>query len=158
MFAFERRWAQSILEAYAPFDGATGLVPQRGEVDYVRTLERMMAASQKKAALGLRVGIWIAIFAPIWMWGRLRLATSLGIADRARMLAQMLAHRLFLVRELSLLLKLGAAFALMGSAAVRARTGYDRRPGDTLLDHEDVKESGERLVKARLAVVRSEVA
>jgi hypothetical protein len=158
MYAFERRWAHSILEAYAPYDTPSGLSPQRGEVDYVRALSRMMAASQKRAALGLRVGIWIAVFAPIWLWGRLRLATSLAIEERARLLAQLLAHRLFLVRELVLLLKLGASFALMGTAAVRARSGYDRRPGTTLLDHEDVKESGERMVRARLAVVRSEVA
>jgi hypothetical protein len=158
MFAFERRWAHSILEAYAPYDTPSGLAPQRGEVDYVRTLTRIMAASQQRAALGLRVGIWIAVFAPIWLWGRLRLATSLAMEERARLLGQLLSHRFFLVRELALLLKLGASFALMGTAAVRARTRYDHRPGTTELDHEDVAESGERLVKHRLAVVRSEVA
>ncbi len=158
MFAFERRWAESILASYAPADAAVGLSPRAGEVDYLRAMERMMGASRRAAALGLRVGLWIAVFAPIWLWGRLRLSTSLPAAERAQLLAQLLRHRVFLVRELALLLKLAASFALMANAAVRARSGYDRRPGVTVLDHEDVTESGERAVRPRLAVVRSEVA
>lgn len=64
--------------------------------------------------------------APLWMWGKLRTAAGLGEAERARLLAAMLEHRVFFVRELTLLLKLVACMAMLRPAAVRAQTGYDR--------------------------------
>lgn len=154
MFGFERRWALAVLEGYAPPGTSKGLAPRAGEVEYMRALDRMMSASQRLAAFGLRVGIWIAIFSPLFLLGRLRLLSSFAIEDRAPLLDRLLRHRAFLIRELALLLKLGASFALMASPTVRARTGYDSRPGTTPLDHEDVEESGERPIRGRLAVLR----
>jgi hypothetical protein len=124
MMAFERRWARQLLSAFAP-TGGPGLAPIQDEVDYVNALARMMREATPVAALGLRFAIWMAALAPLWLWGRLATINKLAVERRTELLRQLLAHRVFAVRELALLLKFCAAMALLGTPSVRARSGYD---------------------------------
>lgn len=148
MLAIERRWAAAVLEGFAPV-GGPGLSPREGEVDYLTTITQMMRASTAMAAFGLRLGLWIAAFAPVFVLGKLKTMRSLTREARAEVLEKLLAHRLYLVRELTLLLKLGACMAMFARPSLRERSGYDRHQG---LDYETVEESGER-PKVRLEVV-----
>lgn len=125
MMAFERRWARLLLSAFAPSDGP-GLAPLQGEVDYLGTLARMRREATPLAALGLRIAIWIAALAPLWLWGKLTTISKLAVERRIDLLRELLAHRAFVVRELATLLKLSAAMALLGTPSVRARSGYDQ--------------------------------
>lgn len=151
MLAMERRWAVAVLEGFAPV-GGSGLAPREGEVDYLSTIQQMMRASTAKAAFGLRVGLWIAALAPLWLLGKAKTLGSLSRERRAELLAKLLEHRFFLVRELTLLLKLSACMAMFARPALRGRSNYDRTVG---LDYESVEDSGERprMGKTRLAVV-----
>ena len=148
MLALEQRWVVAVLEGFAPTEGP-GLAPPTGEVPYLATMQKMMRASTAKAALGLRLGLWIAALAPVWLFGKMRTMASLPQAHRAELLARLLAHRSFIVRELTLLLKLSACMAMFSRPALRERSHYDRAEG---LDYDTVGESGER-PKVRLAVV-----
>lgn len=148
MLSFERQWAIAVLEGFAPVEGP-GLAPREGEVDYLTTIQKMMRASTAKAAFGLRVALWIVAFSPVWLFGRLRTVGALSREHRAELLGRLLAHRNFLVRELTLLLKLSACMAMFARPALRARSRYDRPAG---LDYDGVEESGER-PKMRLPVV-----
>jgi hypothetical protein len=116
----ETRWARAAMEAFAPAEG--------GKVDHVAMLERIMRASTRRAALGLRLAIWLVAMAPLWLVGSLRTIVGVPLERRARILGRLLTHRVFAVRELTLLLKLNAAFALLHDAGVRARSGYDGQP------------------------------
>ncbi len=137
LLSFERRWAQAILECFAPpsFSGAgsgaarDGLVPVEGEVDYLRAFDVMCASSTAKARLGMRLAVWLFALAPIWSFVSLRTLAGFPIDRRAAFLDRLLTSKIYIVRELGLLLKLSASFALMASPAVRARCGYDRRGG-----------------------------
>ena len=150
--SLERRQAVAILEAYAPprAEGAAdageltsaaeggdaksesgehpvaALCPRVGEVDYVDAMQRMMRAGTPKARLGIHLALWIVALAPLWMLVSVRTMAGLPIARRSQILERCLRHRAFVVRELALLLKVGASFALLGTASVRARSGYDR--------------------------------
>lgn len=124
MLSFERRWARQLLGAFAP-GGGPGLAPIEGEVDYVGALGRMMRGATPLAALGMRLALWLVALAPFWLWGRLTTVTRLAADRRTELLCQLLCHRAFAVRELTLLLKLCAAMALLGTPTVRARSGYD---------------------------------
>lgn len=124
MTPFERRWAQALLEAFAP-PGGPGLAPREGEVDYLGTFATLARRARPHAAWGLRIAVWLAALAPMWLWGRLRTVSGLSRGARARLLEELLAHRSFPVRELTLLLKLSASMALLGTSSVRARSGYD---------------------------------
>lgn len=152
LLAFERRQAQAILEAYAPpraVDASSDaeragepagdelkesgerpvrlLAPRVGEVDYLRSVHRMMEASTGMARLGIHLGLFIAMWSPLWMLGRLRTMKSLPIDERSDIIGKLLRHRVFFVRELMLLLKIGASMALLGTPSVRARSNYDRK-------------------------------
>ena len=124
MTRWELRWAKHLLAAFAP-SGGPGLAPLAGEVDYETAFVRMRRHATPLAALGLRVALWMAALAPLWLWGRLATVSKLAIPRRSELLRQLLAHRTFAVRELTLLLKLAATMALLGTPSVRARSGYD---------------------------------
>lgn len=124
MMAFERRWARHLLAAFAP-TGGLGLAPLENEVDYLAALVRMMREASPLAAVGLRLAVWMAALAPLWLWGRLTTISKLAGERRTQLLRELLSHRLFAVRELSLLLKLCAAMALLGTPSARMRSGYD---------------------------------
>jgi len=121
----ERRLLTATLAGFAPEDGP-GLAPTRGEVDWTASFEQMAGASNAQARLGMRAAIWLAGLSPMWMHGRVATLASLPQTERAAVLEELLAHRSFAVRELTLLLKLQSAFALLGTASARARSGYDR--------------------------------
>jgi hypothetical protein len=121
----ERRWAGDLLRAFAPETTEDGLAPLPGEVDYLATFDRMRVRATKLAALGLRAAVWLLALTPLWQRGRFATLSALPVQARADKLAELLTHRVFVVRELALLLKLCAAMALFASPAVRARSAYD---------------------------------
>jgi len=131
LLAFERKNVHAILEAFAPYDTKDGLAPQMGEVDYVHAYELIADAGTDRARLGVRAALWITLLAPIWMGIAFASMKSLPIDKRAEIIDRMLASNTFIVRELALLMKIGAAFALMGTRSVRARSNYDRKAGVT---------------------------
>lgn len=118
-------WAEIVLSSFAPA-GAGGLVAREGEVDWADAWRRFLASMNAKARLGARIGLLIAITAPLWTMGRLASIAALGAEKRARALDALLTHRVYLFRELTLMLKVCACFALFRQSEVRARTSYDR--------------------------------
>lgn len=115
---------QAVLAAFAPAK-SRGLAPCPGEVDYLTTAQQMLRGSTPLATLGIRAALWMVALAPLWMWGRVRTVMGLSGRERTRLLAQLASHRSFAVRELTMLLKLTAAMALLGVPSVRQRSGYD---------------------------------
>jgi hypothetical protein len=125
MTRWEQSWAADVLGSFAPAGSGGGLTPLPGEVDYLATMRRMVQSSTPLAGFGLRVALWMVVFAPFWLLGRWVTFSKLALRDRVELLSRLLRHTSFVVRELSLLLKLTAAIALLGTPSVRARSGYD---------------------------------
>ncbi|MBX3273352.1 MAG: hypothetical protein KF729_24020 [Sandaracinaceae bacterium] len=119
------RWAAVVMSGFV-VAGGPGLAVAPGEIDWLGGTRDFLERASAKGRLGVRVGLLLAMSAPLWCWGRLTTAARLSPEERARLLAELLSHRVFFVRELMLLLKLVACMALLRPAAVRARTGYDR--------------------------------
>jgi len=137
MTRWEHIWAIEVLAAFAPAAESRNaasqppkvspqLAPREGEVDYLRTFRRMHAGSTPLAGLGLRLALWMVALAPVWLLGRFVTFTQLARAERTELLSRLLRHTSLTVRELALLLKLTAAFALLGTPSVRERSGYDK--------------------------------
>ena len=127
MTRFERRWAVTALEAFAP-PGDDGLVPEPGEVDWGGTLDEMLAIGTRLSAFGVRLAVWIATFAPWWILRRPRTLRGVDVSARAEVLSRLLVSRVYLVRELMLVLKIVASTAFLGVATARTRSHYDRLP------------------------------
>lgn len=119
----EERWAPVVLSSFA---GSTrGFVVHDADVEWLASTRRFMSAASDKANLGLRVAFAIAMSAPLWMTFRFRTLAGLLPEERSRVMERLLCHRIFFVRELTLLLKLVACMAIFRSADARARTGYE---------------------------------
>lgn len=121
MTAIERRWTALVLSS---FTGSDGGFRADEDCDWFYSAKTFMAAGSEKAALGLRVAVILAMTAPIWMWGKMKTLGAFDAEERSRCLHEMLAHRVFFVRELCLLLKLIACMAIFRSSGARARSGY----------------------------------
>jgi hypothetical protein len=124
MTRLERSWAVTLLSAFAP-TGAPGLSPREHEVDYLAAYSRLVHGAAPLASLGLRFAVCLTALAPLWHWRRPRTVVGLTSVERTRLVDELLRHRTFVVRELLLLVKYAAALALLGTASVRARSGYD---------------------------------
>jgi hypothetical protein len=140
----EQDWAADVLTAFtAP--GGPGLQPAAGEVDYLKAFRRMRGGSTALAAFGMRLGVWLVAFAPLLLLGRLATFSGLARPEQSALLARMLVHKHALIRELTMLLKMAAAMALLGTASVRARSGYDAT---------QVSSRADSSIQLRLPVVR----
>lgn len=118
-------WAALVLSSFAPVSTG-GLVRSESEIDWAGAWERFVSSMNAKARLGARVAMLIAITAPLWTLTRLGSIAALGVEERARLFDRLLGHRLYVVRELVLMLKVCACLAIFRSSEVRARTSYDR--------------------------------
>lgn len=129
-----KSWGESrasiVLASFAPV-GAGGIVIREGEIDWADAWSTFVTGLSAKARLGAWLGLLIAWSAPLWAYGQLASLARLGWDARARAMSVLLEHRLYLVRELVLMLKVCACMAMFRSSELRARTGYDRpeRPG-----------------------------
>lgn len=133
MTRLEQDWAADVLTAFT-VDGAPGLNAAPGEVDYLGALRRMRRNSTKLAGLALRLAVWLVAFAPLLLYGRFRMFSRLARREQSELLERMLEHRHLVVRELTALLKLTAAMALLGTATIRARSGYDEHTPRTRIE------------------------
>lgn len=141
MTQFERRWVFAVLEAFAPV-GGPGLAPREGEVDWVRAFTRMRESCTPRAQFGVRLALWMVALAPLWMCGRFATMAGIPVADRAIILDRLLEHRIFAVRELTMLIKIGASLGLIGTVSVRKRSGWVDSPGGALTDPNEASSDG----------------
>lgn len=128
MFEFERRWATTVLEGFAPPSTKLGLVLAPGEVDLLRSFDEMALGGSALATVGNRLAVLLVYFAPWWFDGQLATMGSLTPEERAVLLERMLAHPMFVIREPVFLLKVAVGMSMLGVPSVRARSGYDTLP------------------------------
>ena len=129
LLPIERRFAQAVLEGFAPTNTSDGLIPLEGEVDYVGAFTSIAESGTDRARIGIRAALWLVALAPLWLGVAFSTMAGLPQEQRAAILDRMLNSSSFVPRELALLIKISAAFALMSTRSVRARTNYDRKAG-----------------------------
>jgi hypothetical protein len=125
---FEVRWAEAALGAIFPGESEEGLAGISG-MDVRGFLGDVLRRLPLKAAVGLRLAIWLVALAPLFVLGRLATIARLGVADRERVVGVLVASRSYGVRSLVLILKTMGALLYAGDEAVRTRMlRVDRRP------------------------------
>jgi hypothetical protein len=121
----ERSLAPVVLASFAPLATPGGLVVGESEVDWAGGLERFVGTAATKARVGLTLAMVAFFFAPMWALGRFRTLAASSAEERAAAMERVLAHPIFLVREMGLLVKLVACMAMFRVGSLRARSGYD---------------------------------
>ena len=125
--AFERRWIETILPGFVSGPAESGgLTVAPGEADWSGAAAVMYQHSNGRAKVGFRLAVWAVYFAPLWMGAGATTLAGLAPEDRAALLDRMARHDAFVVRGMTLMLKLAAGLAMFANPAVRARSGYDR--------------------------------
>jgi hypothetical protein len=116
----ENAWAKAALSAMFPGSSESGL-DGIAAMDVPGYLDDVMRTRPFRAALGLRVAVWIVALAPPFVLRRFVTVTGLSQIERERLLDQLLAHRAYSVRMLVMLLKTFGALFYAGDDRVRAR-------------------------------------
>jgi hypothetical protein len=116
---FEMAWAEASMQAIFPGsdDGMTGI----DEMGLRGFLGELMSLLPFRAALGMRVAIWLVALAPLFVLGRLRTIARLAPVDRESVVMAVATSRVYLLRSLVLILKSMGALLYGGDPSVRAR-------------------------------------
>jgi hypothetical protein len=120
----ERQWAHTALTTIFP-SGAHPRVRGADVIDGGAALEGVCQQVPARVALGLRIAVWLFAMSPMIVLLRPRTLRSLDAATRERVVLGLLSSRVYVVRQLALLLK--AFGALLFIAADGVREGIVRR-------------------------------
>lgn len=124
----EEVWATAALTAIFPGSDAEGLA-SIDAMDVSGFLRDVMRRVPFRSALGLRVAIWLAAFAPLFAIGRFTTIARLSPGDRERTIGRLVASRWYAVRSLVLILRTIGALLYAGDNRVRSRMQRPRAPG-----------------------------
>jgi hypothetical protein len=120
---FEDDWAQAALGAMFPGSREHGFA-DIGRMDVRGFLAEAMRTLPFKAALGLRLAVWLVALAPVVVLHRFTTIRGLGPLDRERVLAALAASRTYAVRSLAMVLKTLGAMLYAGDDSIRARLHF----------------------------------
>ena len=111
LLGFEKRWAQAAVSGIFPVrEGARVNVPY-DTVDIGGSFDETLEIVPFRVAIGMRLAIWLIALAPLFVIGRFATIASLGLVERDRVLARLIASPMYLVRQMTLLFKaFGALF------------------------------------------------
>jgi hypothetical protein len=124
---FETRWAEAEMGAIFPGSSTEGLADIRN-LGVGAFLQEVMGAEPFKAALGLRLAIWMVALAPLLVLGRLATIAGRKLPDREAVVTRLGGNRSYVVRSLVFILKTMGALLYAGDPAVRARMNVRAAP------------------------------
>ncbi len=118
--SFESRWAEAAMQAIFPGSRDMGLSDIRA-MNVTGFLRELMVHLPWKAALGLRLAVWLVALAPWFVLQRLATIAQLSPADRERIVAVLVSSPSYAIRSLVLILKAMGALLYAADHGVRAR-------------------------------------
>jgi hypothetical protein len=117
---FESRWAEAAMGAIFPGSSAMGLSDIRA-MNVAGFLRDLMQHLPWKAALGVRMAVWLVALAPLFVLPRFATIARLGQDDRERVIAALVASKSYAIRSLVLILKTLGALLYAADEGVRRR-------------------------------------
>ncbi len=137
-------WATAEFGTIFPGSDEQG-VPGIATMDIAGFLAEVCRQVPLKAALGLRIAIWIVALAPLFILGRFVTFASLATPDREKVLDTLLASKSYPIRSLVMILKTMGALLYGADPVVRAR--MYARPANA---NSAPASSGKKLIALRL--------
>jgi hypothetical protein len=116
----ENQWAEAAFGAIFPSNAHPELRTGICDLDVASFLVDLRSRVPYRAALGLRLGIWMVALAPLFVLHRLRTISGLDPRSREVVLAALLGSSIYPVRQLVMLLKAIGALLYGKAASVRA--------------------------------------
>jgi hypothetical protein len=116
---FERRWAHAAFDAIFPGPDRGALPLGIRDMDLDGFIDHTLESVPFEASLGLRLAFWVVGLAPLFVLRRFATMTSLGPADRMRVIAAVNASPIYAVRSFVTMLKALGALFYCGDRRVR---------------------------------------
>jgi hypothetical protein len=120
LMRFERQWAVAALEAIFPGSSDIGLSDIRA-MNLDGFLRELMARLPFRAALGVRLAVWLVALAPLFVLLRFATIARLTLEDRERVIATLVVSESYAMRSLVLVLKAMGALLYAADDGVRTR-------------------------------------
>ncbi len=117
---WEGRWAEAAIGAIFPGSREDGFDDIRA-MDVPGFLQSVVRSVPLKAALGLRMAIWLVALAPLVLLRRFATIAGLAVEEREAVVSRLVASDSYPVRSLVLILKTMGALLYAGNDSVRAR-------------------------------------
>jgi len=118
--SWENRWARAAMGAIFPGSKEQGFA-DISAMDVAGFLQRVIHAVPFRAALALRIAIWLVALAPLLVLGRPSTISRLALPDREVLIARLVSSKAYAIRSLVMILKTMAALLYAADAGVRAR-------------------------------------
>jgi hypothetical protein len=115
----ERRWGALALEAIFPRSADARYAERTAEADPDRDLDELLRAAPAMTALGIRAAIVMYGLAPLVLLRRLATFDALTEDERIELAARLSRSPVYLVRQMSMLLKTSGALSLARTSHLR---------------------------------------
>jgi hypothetical protein len=116
---WETRWAVAALGAIFPKNAHDKIALGVADLDVEGYLRDLLGRVSLRVALGLHAAIWIVALAPLFVIGRWATIASLPPDARETVVARLSSSPIYVVRQLTMLLKTLGAILFTGEPAVR---------------------------------------
>ena len=123
LLSFEKRWLLRICDAVLPADGHPTLAIGARDVPLGGLVDDLYRSAPTHFLLGLRLATWVVTCLGPALTGRLRTFGGLSSDDRAAVLAELAESRIYVLREIPMLLKMVACLGWGGVPEVQRRVG-----------------------------------
>jgi hypothetical protein len=111
----ERNWARVVLETMFP---STARVPGAEAIDAGESLDEVVRTVPTRVGLGLRAALLLLVLAPLAFF-KFRTLSGLDSEAREHVVLALLGSRIYVVRQLTLLLKAFGALMFIAAPTVR---------------------------------------
>src|SRR5260370_26592796 len=113
-------WARAAIGAIFPGSVEQGFA-DIAAMDVPGFLDRVIRTVPFRAALALRLAIWLVALAPLLVLGRPSTISRLALPDREVLMARLVSNKAYAIRSLVMILKTMGALLYAADAGVRAR-------------------------------------
>jgi len=126
LFAFEKRAARAALCAIFPADGDARVSEPVAKMDLESFFDYAVSGPPFVPSLGYRITIWILMLAPIFVLGRPKTIASCDADEADKVVAALVANRVYFIRQLVVFFKAFGALYFFTSTRVREQVlGYE---------------------------------
>ncbi len=123
LLAFERRWLAAVFETILPSSADARLAIGAADVPMMRFVDDLWRVSSWRLRAAVRLALWVVALSPMVALGRARTFARLGPGERLACLRRLASSRVYLVRELPIVLKGIACLGYCGLPEVQKTIG-----------------------------------
>jgi len=126
LVGFEKRWLLEIFAVILPAKAHPTLSTGAADLPLGAFIDDFFRTAPLETRLGVRAALWVVVLSPL-LFGRAKTLLSLPPEEAAEVLRRLSGSRIYVLRELPMLIKMVACFGYAAFPEVRAEAGLPYR-------------------------------